>query len=118
MVQYCIGLDDSELFEVLNLFALLAFLQIGHQYSVSRLTKIQIKHLHVLETYGLIHLPSKGRGKLFVPSKLASLLGFSGDSPLSLMKEEGFLIIETNYKVYAYTGKVLLTIYGEFKTYI
>lgn len=104
MVQYCLGLDESELFEVLTLLALLTFLQTGHQYAVSKLSKVQQKHLGIFETYGLVYFPPKAKGKLFVPSRLVHLLGFSGDSPLSLTKDEGFLVVETNYKVYAYTG--------------
>lgn len=101
-IHYCSSLqDDSEFNDVISLLFMLSFLSPGKIYPFDNLTKIQRKHLSSLEDYGLVVVLAQG----FIPTGLSSLLSSSGDSSVSLDKTEGFLVIETNYKVYAYTGK-------------
>ena len=93
---------------ILSLFLTLGVLQIGHAYSLSQSFPgpAQQRVLEDLEHYGFIYRGSNG-GDYFYPTHLATSL-CSGDLAGQMGGVEGeekrFLILETNYKIYAYTG--------------
>lgn len=92
---------------ILSLFLALGVLQLGHAYSVSQSFPAadQQRILEDLDYYGFIYRGSNG-GDYFYPTHLATTL-CSGDLAGQMGGVEGeekrFLILETNYKIYAYT---------------
>ncbi|KAG2179549.1 hypothetical protein INT44_006396 [Umbelopsis vinacea] len=116
-----------DLVEVLNFLFQLGSLELGQDYSVETLTDTQQQMLEDLGDYGIVYRRKKG-SRRFYPTRLATTLT-SGTSALvtSLSKKEtgtaassamiaaaeeshdegGFLILETNYRVYAYTESPL-----------
>ncbi|KAK5672436.1 RNA polymerase II transcription factor B 52 kDa subunit [Batrachochytrium dendrobatidis] len=103
---------NMELVEVLNFFFQLGSLELGQDYSVEVLTPTQKHMLDDLKHLGLIYQRKK-KSTRFYPTHLATSLtsGASAGavlSPRSLEADsDGFIIIETNYRVYAYTDSPL-----------
>ena len=65
----------------------------------------QMQTLEELSDYGLVYRPSKSV-KYFFPTRLASTLTSTASPSISRLndqEEQGYLILETNYRVYAYT---------------
>ncbi|RIB10803.1 transcription factor TFIIH complex subunit Tfb2 [Gigaspora rosea] len=104
--------------EVLNFFFMLGSLELGQDYSVEGLTDTQRQLLDDLTNYGLIYRPKKS-SKRYYPTRLATTLT-SGNSAIvsnvasnnptdddDSATEQGFIIVETNYKLYAYTSSQL-----------
>ena len=103
--------------EVLSFFFLLGSLELGRAYSTATLTEPQHRMLHNLVDFGLIYMPSSAPTQFF-PTRLATTLtsdvsalrsvadGF--DAAMSASSgSKGFIIIETNYRIYAYTNSPL-----------
>lgn len=103
--------------EVLSFFFLLGSLELGRAYSTANLAEPQQRMLHNLVDFGLIYIPSSSPTQFF-PTRLATTLtsdvsalrsvaaGF--DAALSASSgSKGFIIIETNYRIYAYTNSPL-----------
>jgi len=107
----------------------LSFSTPGKDYSTGNLTEDQLVCLQHLREFGLI-FQRKRKSKRFYPTKLALNLtsgGGMGDAALpsatsqsstdllsskssqSLPSENGFIVVETNYHVYAYTESALKT---------
>ncbi|KAI5449050.1 RNA polymerase II transcription factor B 52 kDa subunit [Naganishia albida] len=105
------GGDDGV--EILKLFFTLGNMQLGRAYSASALPAAQSPVLDDLEAYGLIYrrpaLPSGKRHDQFYPTGLATTLCAGSGAVDGGVHEggKGFLILETNYKVYAYTSNEL-----------
>lgn len=101
--------------EALSLLFMLGSLECGQAYSNSNLTEKQQEMLSYLSSFGLIYLPA--RSSIFYPTRLATTLtsdtsalrsvsdGF--DAACRINGVKGFIIIETNYRVYAYTNSPL-----------
>ncbi|KAH8665905.1 RNA polymerase II transcription factor-like protein B subunit 2 [Tricladium varicosporioides] len=103
--------------EVLSFLFMLGSLELGRGYSIATLTNSQKKMLAHLVDFGLVYIPSQ-RSNQFFPTRLATTLtsdasalrsvsaGF--DAALSgAAGQKGFIIIETNYRLYAYTSSPL-----------
>ncbi|CAG8518055.1 3136_t:CDS:2 [Diversispora eburnea] len=101
--------------EVLNFFFMLGSLELGQDYSVEGLTPTQRQLLDDLENYGLAYRRKKGSTRYY-PTRLATTLTSGNAATVSSnvnidntdagedsATEQGFIIIETNYKLYAYT---------------
>lgn len=111
--------------DVLSFLFMLGSLELGQAYSKTNLSLTQIKMLADLGDYGIIHSPSP-QSTYFYPTRLATTLtsdagalrnasvGFdsaihstsgpyNGDNP----NRSGFIVIETNYRLYAYTSSPL-----------
>jgi transcription initiation factor TFIIH subunit 4 len=109
--------------EVLAFLFTLGSLELGTPYSTSNLTSTQHQMLDDLSDFGLIHRPSPS-STLYYPTRLATTL--TSDAPAlpntSLSSanptvasntatgsdEKGYIIVETNYRLYAYTQSPLL----------
>lgn len=102
--------------DVLAFFFMLGSLELGQSYSKATLTPTQIQMLHDLGDYGLVFELSDS--SLFYPTRLATTLTSdagalrsSVSSPLSSTttgdNTTGFVVIETNYRIYAYTSSPL-----------
>ncbi|WVQ84370.1 hypothetical protein IAT38_006522 [Cryptococcus sp. DSM 104549] len=94
--------------EVLSLFFSLGCMQLGQDYSASESFPDAQRSLDDLAQYGFIYKPAPDSDQ-FYPTHLATSL-CSGD-PSSIQSqtadEKRFLILETNYKIYAYTSNEL-----------
>ncbi|KZF22771.1 putative TFIIH and nucleotide excision repair factor 3 complexes subunit [Xylona heveae TC161] len=103
--------------DVLSFLFMLGSLELGQDYSLTTLTPTQVKMLDDLRDFGIVY-QRKSSSRRFYPTRLATTLtsdagalrtvsaGFDnalragGDS-------KGFIVIETNYRIYAYTSSPL-----------
>ena len=99
--------------DILAFLFMLGSLELGLAYSKSNLTDTQIQMLQDLGDYGIIYQPDLGDSDVFYPTRLATTLtsDISGLRSSSLGSatdhNRGFVIVETNYRVYAYTSSNL-----------
>lgn len=100
--------------DMLHLFLQLGLLQVGQEYAMEGLKEQQLCLLNDLCYIGLLYPQRKAKSqrKLFYPTRLATILSTSNnvaiESPKSVgasKHQDGFLIVETNYRVYAYTSR-------------
>ncbi|KAI7878698.1 RNA polymerase II transcription factor B subunit 2 [Lichtheimia hyalospora FSU 10163] len=109
---------QMDLVEVLNFLFQLGSLELGENYSVDTLTPTQQQMLEDLRDYGIVYQRKRG-SRRYYPTRLATTLT-SGNAALAVaaMKrggkvedddesDQGFVILETNYRVYAYTESPL-----------
>lgn len=98
--------------DVLSFFFQLGSLELGQDYSKTNLSPTQVQMLEDLNDFGLIYQSSPSSER-FYPTRLATTLtsdanalrkssvGF--DNQLGSSDGQGFIVIETNYRLYAYT---------------
>ncbi|OWZ74917.1 transcription initiation factor TFIIH subunit 4 [Cryptococcus neoformans Bt85] len=94
--------------EVLSMFFSLGCMQLGQDYSASNSFPHAQEALDDLAQYGFIYKSSPGSDQ-FWPTHLATSL-CSGDASAIQSQsadDKRFLILETNYKIYAYTSNEL-----------
>ncbi|KAI8362599.1 RNA polymerase II transcription factor B subunit 2 [Blakeslea trispora] len=115
---------QMDLVEVLNFLFQLGSLELGENYSVETLTQTQLQMLEDLRDYGIVYQRKKV-SKRYYPTRLATTLT-SGNAALAgttivntneplnastmadtEQADQGFIILETNYKIYAYTDSPL-----------
>jgi transcription initiation factor TFIIH subunit 4 len=102
---------------VLSFLFMLGSLELGRAYNSTTLTEEQQQMLPNLVDFGLVYIPSSTPNQFF-PTRLATTLtsdasalrsvsaGF--DAALTAASgSKGFIIIETNYRLYAYTNSPL-----------
>ncbi len=132
---YCVWeLIDSQMqldsVELLSFLFMLGSLELGRAYSNSTLTETQRQMLTYLVDFGLVYVPNSAPTDFF-PTRLATTLtsdstalrsvsaGFNAAMTAS-SGAKGFIIIETNYRVYAYTNSPLqiavLALFTRFNT--
>lgn len=100
---------NMDLVEVLAFFFTVGSLELGTSYETAGLSPTQLQMLEELSDYGLVYRPSRS-AKYFYPTRLATTLTSTGTPNMSMssdQEEQGYLILETNYRVYAYTGNQL-----------
>ncbi|CAI5469801.1 unnamed protein product [Closterium sp. Yama58-4] len=84
----------------------LGFHNIGTPYSMSTLTSMQHEVVDEIAQLGFV-LTQKGRhDQWFIPTHLAAALS-SSLSESATSDSEGFIVVETNFRVYAYTQSKL-----------
>ncbi|KAL7746892.1 RNA polymerase II transcription factor B 52 kDa subunit [Sorochytrium milnesiophthora] len=123
LLQYLDLSEDLQMdrVDVLNFFFLLSSLELGTGYSLESLTETQQIMLEDLMAFGIVYRRKK-KSKRYYPTRLATTLTtshFGGSVGVEPGKgdvtergamsdvEQGFIIIETNYRVYAYTSSPL-----------
>lgn len=114
-----IGMDRVE---VLSFIFLLSSLELGQSYEKSHLTANQLRTLTDLTDFGIVYQHSPvSESTRFYPTRLATTLtsdssalsttmsnALSGQSSSTVCEPgSGFIIIETNYRLYAYTSSPL-----------
>ncbi|KIM57435.1 hypothetical protein SCLCIDRAFT_16985 [Scleroderma citrinum Foug A] len=117
---------QMDLVEVLSFLFMLSTMELGREYSTDSLSETQKAMLEDLRDYGLVW-QRKGSSKRFSPTRLATTLtslspplptssgssgpGSSGTAVTltSSAGPQGFIILETNYRIYAYTDNPLQT---------
>jgi len=100
---------EMDLVEVIGFLFMLGSLELGRDYSTSNLSIGQRQMLQDLSAYGLIY-QRKSSSSRYYPTRLATTLTSSAPPLISAShaeEEKGFLILETNYRVYAYTSNPL-----------
>ena len=106
-----IGMDSVE---VLSFIFLLSSLELGKSYQRQNLTSNQIRTLTDLADFGIVYQEHPDASR-FYPTRLATTLtsdssALSNSIAGSLTSSEtgsGFIIMETNYRIYAYTSSPL-----------
>ena len=109
--------------DVLSFLFLISSLELGLAYSISSLNETQRRVLTDLETFGLVYIDTSPSGKQaghFYPTRLATTLTSDSSTTLSATNAtlgsslssstgtaKGFIIVETNFRVYAYTSSPL-----------
>ncbi|KAH7104856.1 transcription factor Tfb2 [Auriculariales sp. MPI-PUGE-AT-0066] len=116
------GLD---LVDVLALLLLLSTMELGVEYVASNLSPDQLHMLRDMSDFGIVYLRGgSGTQSRFCPTRLATTLASSlpelPHSSGSLETTGGFVILETNYRLYAYTDNPLqiavLNLFVSFKS--
>ena len=102
--------------DVLSFLFMLGSLELGQDYSKATLTPTQLQMLEDLSDFGIVY-HSNPRSTRFYPTRLATTLtsdagalrgvSASFDSTVRTADGKGFIVIETNYRVYAYTTSQL-----------
>ncbi|KAG7444726.1 transcription factor Tfb2 [Guyanagaster necrorhizus] len=105
------GQRHMDLVEVLSFLFMLSTMELGREYSIENLSQTQKAMLEDLRDYGLLW-QRKPSSRRFSPTRLATTLT-SSSPPLptsagtSSGPKDGFIVLETNYRVYAYTDNPL-----------
>lgn len=107
MVQYLNSKSGLELVQCLSFLFQISFSVLGKDYPVKSLTEAQFVFLQLLREIGLA-FQRKRKSKRFYPTRLAINLGTAvTGNESSISQGKGYLVIETNYRIYAYTDSVL-----------
>ena len=92
---------------------MLGSLELGLPYSKTNLTPTQTQMLMDLGDFGIVH-QSHPQSPIFYPTRLATTLTSdtsglrsSFSTAASSASNRGFIVIETNYRIYAYTSSSL-----------
>ncbi|KAL5504070.1 TFB2 [Sanghuangporus vaninii] len=105
---------QMDLIEVLGFLFMLSTMELGRGYSTENLGETQKAMLEDLRDYGLIW-QKKASSRRFYPTRLATTLTSSlpplptSDATGASAQAQGFIILETNYRIYAYTDNPLQT---------
>lgn len=116
---------DMDKVDVLSFLFLVSSLELGLAYSTTALDETQRRCLSDLVSFGIVYQPMLNDttpDDYFYPTRLATTLtsdsssaisttnttiSTSLSSPSSSNPSQGFIIVETNYRVYAYTSSPL-----------
>ncbi|KAF2738137.1 transcription factor Tfb2 [Polyplosphaeria fusca] len=119
-LKYAPELGMSET-DVLSFLFMLGSLELGQDYTTSTLSATQLQMLEDLSAFGIVYRQSKS-SPTFYPTRLAVTLtsdsgALQSDATLSALSptvasgstrgNKGFIIVETNYRLYAYTSSLL-----------
>ncbi|XP_033929465.1 general transcription factor IIH subunit 4 isoform X1 [Melopsittacus undulatus] len=108
ILQYLRGAEarGMDLVEILSFLFQLSFSTLGKDYSVEGMSESLLNFLQHLREFGLV-FQRKRKSRRFYPTRLAIALasGPSGTPPESSAR--GFILVETNYRIYAYTDSEL-----------
>ncbi|KAI4525460.1 transcription factor Tfb2 [Schizophyllum commune Loenen D] len=105
--------NNIDLVEVLSFLFMVSTMELGKEYSTENLSASQLVVMDDLRHYGLLWQRKKNYPR-FSPTRLATTLTSSApplptSSGLTSGPKEGFIVLETNYRVYAYTDNALQT---------
>lgn len=103
--------------EVLSFLFMLGSLELGQDYSTASLTPTQLQMLEDLSDFGIIYRHSSDKSR-FYPTRLATTLtSDAGALPSAQVStsatnatnqaSKGYIILETNHRLYAYTNSQL-----------
>lgn len=109
MLQYLNTVDarNLNLVETLSFLFQLSFMTLGKDYSTDGMTEAQLKFLQNLRELGLVY-QRKRKSQRFYPTRLATYLATTkGGAEATHLPKQGYVMLETNYRVYAYTDSSL-----------
>ncbi|KAF2872135.1 transcription factor TFIIH subunit p52/Tfb2 [Massariosphaeria phaeospora] len=114
-----LGMSETD---VLSFLFMLGSLELGQDYTISTLSATQLQMLEDLYAFGIIYR-SNEKAKTFYPTRLAVTLtsdagmlstsstlrnkAISNEVSHRSAPNTGFIIVETNYRLYAYTDSLL-----------
>ncbi|XP_022724545.1 RNA polymerase II transcription factor B subunit 2-like isoform X2 [Durio zibethinus] len=96
------GVDQADLIAFL---LELSFHTTGEAYSLNTLTDDQRAMIKDLADLGLVKLQQGRKESWFIPTKLATNLSVSLTD--SSLRKQGFVVVETNFRLYAYSSSKL-----------
>ncbi|GLG94312.1 hypothetical protein R5R35_013875 [Gryllus longicercus] len=97
------GLD---LVECLTFLFQLSFSTMGKDYSTEGMSEHLLVFLQHLREFGLVYQRKRKAGR-FYPTRLALNIASGHNKSHMNMHREGYIVVETNYRVYAYTDSNL-----------
>lgn len=109
MLEYLENSDQRkvDLIECLSFLFQISFSTYGKDYSIEGMTEKQFIFMQHLREVGLV-FQRKRKSRRFYPTKLAINLGAAMTGELDVdTSQQGFIVVETNYRVYAYTNSQL-----------
>ena len=108
------GLDVSE---CLNFLFQLSFSELGKDYSTAGLSQNLLTFLQHLREFGLVYQRKRAHGR-FYPTRLALNIASGENKSLLEQHREGYIVVETNYRIYAYTDSdlqvALINLFGNY----
>ncbi|KAI5067266.1 hypothetical protein GOP47_0017794 [Adiantum capillus-veneris] len=93
--------------ELIRFLLELGFHVVGQPYNRDTLSNTEQTVLEELKVLGLVQLQQGMKHRWFIPTKLATNLATSLSDVSSRYQSDGFIIIETNFRLYAYTSSKL-----------
>ena len=104
MLQYLdtVTMRNMNLVECLNFLFQLSFATLGKDYSTDGLNNHMLKFLQHLREFGLVYQRKRTSGR-FYPTRLALNIASGEKKGMLERHREGYIVVETNYRVYAYT---------------
>ncbi|KAF2098055.1 transcription factor Tfb2 [Rhizodiscina lignyota] len=121
LIVYLESADNLQMdkVDVLSFLFTLGSLELGQDYSTANLTATQLQMLDDLSDFGIVYRRDN-QAKRFYPTRLATTLTSdagalltsnstlrSALSPTGSGNDKGYIIVETNYRLYAYTSSIL-----------
>eukprot|EP01083_Nonionella_stella_P098987 278434_1 len=108
VIGFMSGLEERGMVrdEVLTFLFRLSFLESGKDYPKAPLTPTQDVLVSDLSLFGLIY-QRKRKARRFYPTKLCSFLSSGVSQTREELDRNGFIIVETAFKVFAYTSSKL-----------
>ncbi|NXW67542.1 TF2H4 factor, partial [Hirundo rustica] len=108
ILQYLRGAEarGMDLVEILSFLFQLSFSTLGKDYSVEGMSESLLTFLQHLREFGLV-FQRKRKSRRFYPTRLAIALASGtamGTAAGTEPDSHGFVLVETNYRIYAYTG--------------
>ncbi|KAK4046149.1 RNA polymerase II transcription factor B 52 kDa subunit [Microbotryomycetes sp. JL201] len=101
--------EATDIVRVLGFLFMLGSMVLGRCYSTEHFSEDDYSLLSDLSNYGLVYMPAP-KNTHFYPTRLATTLTSSAAPLVSSRhqdEEQGFVVLETNFKVYAYTSNPL-----------
>ena len=92
--------------ECLNFLFQLSFATLGKDYSTGGLTQGLLQFLQHLREFGLVYQRKRTAGR-FYPTRLALNIASGEKKGIMERHREGYIVVETNYRIYAYTSSDL-----------
>ncbi|PKU79818.1 general transcription and DNA repair factor IIH subunit TFB2 [Dendrobium catenatum] len=96
------GIEPTDL---ISFLLELSFHSLGEAYNMNSLTDVQCKAIKDLADLGVVKLQQGRKESWFIPTKLASNLSISLSDSSS--RRQGFVVVETNFRMYAYSTSKL-----------
>lgn len=96
------GMDPADL---ISFLLELSFHVTGEAYNINSLTEVQRETIKDLADLGLVKLQQGRKESWFIPTKLAANLSLSLTDSSS--RKQGFVVLETNFRMYAYSTSKL-----------
>lgn len=96
------GVDPTDL---ISFLLELSFHSMGEAYSLSSLTDVQRNAIKDFSVLGLVKLQQGRKESWFIPTRLATNLSVSLSDSSS--RKQGFVVVETNFRMYAYSTSKL-----------
>jgi transcription initiation factor TFIIH subunit 4 len=108
MLQYLdtVAARSMNLVECLNFLFQLSFATMGKDYSTTGLNNNMLTFLQHLREFGLVYQRKRNSGR-FYPTRLALNIASGEKKGILERHREGYIVVETNYRVYAYTNSDL-----------